>query len=107
MRAQQIPFGGPERRGAGMDETPDIWALIFEQTPQAIRWLLGALTLGLFTLASLIWRWHRDEMQRIEREAHESRREAHERIDREVQSIHTRLDEIYQAVLRADGGGSR
>lgn len=88
-----------------MDETPDIWALIFEQTPQAIRWIFGVLTLGLFTLATLLWRWHREEMKRLEDDTQQVRREVHERLDREVNGIHSRLDDIYQAVLRINRGG--
>ena len=42
-----------------VDKDPDIWALIFEQTPQALRWVLGVATLGVFTLLSILYRWHR------------------------------------------------
>lgn len=44
---------------------PDVWNMIFEQTPVIIRWLLGVLTLGLFTLASVLYRWHRNDMDRV------------------------------------------
>lgn len=49
----------------------NIWELLFEQTPSIIRWLLGILTLGIFTLAGVLYRWHRDDL-----------REVHKRVDR-------------------------
>lgn len=58
--------------------TPDVWQLLFEQTPVFIRGLLGVLTLGLFTLAGILYRWHKADMERIEK-----------RIDK----IETKMDE--------------
>lgn len=49
-----------------VDKQPDIWALIFEQTPTTLRWIFGVLTLGVFTLLSVLYRWHRADMRRIE-----------------------------------------
>ena len=46
--------------------TPDVWNLLFEQTPVLIRGLLGVLTLGLFTLAGILYRWNKADMARIE-----------------------------------------
>jgi len=45
---------------------PDVWQLLFEQTPVIIRGLLGVLTLGLFTVAGILYRWHQADMRRIE-----------------------------------------
>jgi hypothetical protein len=44
----------------------DIWHLLFEQTPVLLRGVLGFLTLGLFTLAGILYRWHLEDMRRIE-----------------------------------------
>jgi hypothetical protein len=52
-------------------KTPDIWELVFQQTPTIIRWMLGILTMGIFTLAGVLYRWHRDDM-----------RDLHDRVDR-------------------------
>lgn len=52
-------------------KTPDIWTLLFDQTPTIIRAALGILTLGIFTLAGVLYRWHRDDL-----------REVHDRVDR-------------------------
>lgn len=49
-----------------VDKQPDIWPLVFEQTPQALRWALGVATLGVFTLLSILYRWHRADVRRIE-----------------------------------------
>ena len=49
---------------------PDVWHLVFEQTPPAIRWVLGVATLGLFTLAGMLWRWQRRDVERVERQVH-------------------------------------
>ena len=49
-----------------VDKDPDIWALIFEQTPQALRWVLGVATLGVFTLLSVLYRWNQRNMDRVE-----------------------------------------
>lgn len=50
---------------------PDIWNMVFDQTPAALRWALGVLTLGVFTLLSVLYRWHRDDMTKM-----------HSRVDR-------------------------
>jgi len=49
---------------------PAIWTLIFEQTPVLLRWILGILTLGIFTLAGMLWRWNRTDLQRVESQVH-------------------------------------
>ena len=48
-------------------KSPDIWTLLFEQTPVILRWALGVLTLGIFTLAGVLYRWHRSDMDEIHR----------------------------------------
>ena len=47
------------------DERIDIWQVVFEQTPTVLRWVMGILTLGIFSLASVVYRWHRDDMERM------------------------------------------
>jgi len=61
----------------------DIWSAIFEQTPRVIRWALGFMTLGVFTLLSVLYRWHREDMQRV-----------HERVDRLERRLDGCLDEV-------------
>jgi len=64
---------------------PDIWNLLFEQTPTLIRGLLGIMTLGIFTLAGVLYRWHRDDLK-----------EVHHRIDR----LEHVMDERHQETNR-------
>lgn len=45
--------------------SPDVWQLLFDQTPVLIRAILGILTLGLFTLASVLYKWHRDDLDKV------------------------------------------
>ncbi|MCH4563362.1 hypothetical protein MKP05_09490 [Halomonas sp. EGI 63088] len=61
---------------------PDVWQMIFEQTPAVLRWALGILTLGIFSLAGLLYRWHRDDLRAV-----------HRRIDRLEQTMHERHEE--------------
>lgn len=42
-----------------------MWNMLFEQTPVVIRGALGVLTLGIFTLASVLYRWHKDDLQKV------------------------------------------
>ena len=49
---------------------PDIWTLLFEQTPFILRVALSILTFGLFTLAAMLWRWNRADLQRVEKQVH-------------------------------------
>ena len=46
---------------------PNVWELVFTQTPPTLRWALGILTLGIFTLASVLYRWHRADMAEMHR----------------------------------------
>lgn len=72
---------------------PDVWHLLFEQLPTALRWLLGILTLGGFSLAS--WIWHRQErnIDRVEVQIHR-------RMDREMNALNERLDNIDRSLIQ-------
>jgi hypothetical protein len=63
----------------------DVWDLIFNQTPTILRWALGVLTFGIFTLAGVLYRWHRQDMK-----------EMHARVDR----LETRMDERHAETNR-------
>lgn len=60
-----------ERKVSDIKNPIDVWDLLFNQTPTVLRWALGVLTLGVFTLASVLYRWHRADMK-----------EMHDRVDR-------------------------
>ncbi|APC45977.1 hypothetical protein QHH_65 [Halomonas phage QHHSV-1] len=74
---------------------PDIWQMVFDQTPTVIRWALGVLTLGIFTLASVLYRWHRDDLK-----------EVHERVDRlenRIEAQHTETNRLLFQIARNTG----
>ena len=52
-----------------MERDPNVWVMLFEHTPPLLRWLLGIMTLGLFTLASTLWRANQRKVVELE-EAH-------------------------------------
>jgi len=62
---------------------------MFEQTPVIIRWLLGIVTLGFFTLASVIYKWQRQDLQSV-----------HERIDRMDAKFERRHAEQQRVLIR-------
>lgn len=64
---------------------PDIWQLMFDQTPAIIRFVLGVLTLGIFTIAGVLYKWHRDDLQKV-----------HERVDRLERMLEERHAHVYQ-----------
>lgn len=70
---------------ADINSPVDVWELIFTQTPAALRWALGVLTLGLFTLAGVLYSWHREDMERVNK-----------RIDR----LERTMDERHQETNR-------
>ena len=79
----------------------NVWEALFEHTPTPIRYLFGVLTLGLFTLAGLLWRWNREDVKRVEdkidkaeTERNAQIKDLHERIDRSDREVTHRLDEV-------------
>lgn len=82
----------------GDPKTPDVWQLVFEQTPTVIRAALGVMTLGIFTLAGVLYRWHRDDLK-----------EVHDRVDRLEQRIeaqHTETNRLLFEIANNTRGGS-
>lgn len=71
---------------------PDVWQMIFEQTPEILRWVMGFLTLGIFTLASVIYKWHREDMRKVREEQRKDMDQTRENVNR----IHTRIDELHR-----------
>jgi len=72
------------------EQPPDVWHMIFNQTPQVFRWLLGILSLGAFTVAGLIYRVRRDDLNAI----HSRMDRIEERIERQYAENHRMLVEI-------------
>ena len=74
----------------------DIWSALFEQTPRIVRWLLGFLTLGIFTLLGVLYRWHREDMRRV-----------HERVDQLEHRLDDRLYEVNRHLIQIAANTSR
>ena len=69
---------------------PDnVWEALFEQTPAILRYVLGVLTLGLFSLAGVLYRWHRDDLAQV-----------NERIDRLERVMDTRHQETNRILMQ-------
>ncbi len=49
-----------------MQQDPDIYKLLFEQTPLLLRLILGVLSLGIFTLAGYIYHQNLQNLREIE-----------------------------------------
>ena len=75
-------------------DAPDIWKLIFEQTPVVIRWLLGVLTLGIFTMLGLLWRWSRKDIENLQKHQHDHLQSINGRISTEIAGVHTRVSTL-------------
>lgn len=59
---------------------PDVWSLLFEQTPVIFRWALYILSGGFLGVLSILWRWQRKDMQRLENRMDQDRQEWREEI---------------------------
>ncbi len=84
---------------------PNIWYLVFENTPPALRWLLGILSCGLFFLAGYIWKRHTERLRIIEQSL--DKFATNGRIDKfedsmneGINTIHGRLDELMLEMVR-------
>ena len=71
-----------------MPDRQEIWQILFNETPVFFRWLFGVLTLGMFTLASILYKWHRDDMSKMEA-----------RIMHMELKLDARLEHIYDTLL--------
>ena len=76
-----------------MKESPDIWHLAYEQTPRALQFVFGILSFGLFTLFGVLWKWHRNDVARVEKQVHG-------RIDSLEQRLQTRMDETNRLLMQ-------
>lgn len=83
------------------DIETNVWEAIFEHTPPVLRWVLGVLTLGVFTLAGVLWRWNRADLKRVEDKLDQvaARHQVeiskvHERVDASDREVSRRLDEV-------------
>lgn len=73
------------------EHSPDVWKLIFEQTPVVLRWALGILSAGLFTMATYIYRRNQRKMQETETY-----------IDKKIQEVEKKMDSVNASSQRRD-----
>ena len=76
-----------------MKETPDVWSLFYEQTPRVLQFVLGVLSLGVFTIFGVLWKWQRNDVARVEKQVHD-------RIDSLEQRLQTRMDETNRLLMQ-------
>lgn len=70
------------------EHIPDVWKLLFDQTPIALRWALGIMSAGVFTLATHIYQRNQRKAQAME-----------DYIDKKIEHIMQRLDIIDGRIL--------
>lgn len=79
-----------------MSDRIDIWQALFDETPIFLRWFFGVMTFGLFTLASILYKWHRDDMSKMEA-----------RIVHMENKLDSKLEHIYGVLLEIARNTSR
>lgn len=72
---------------------PNLWYMIFEQTPPTLRWLLGVLSCGLFLLARYIWKRNMERLLIVEQA--QKKFATNGRIDKLESSINDGLNRIH------------
>lgn len=72
----------------------NLWSLLFEHMPEPIRYALGILTLGLFTLASHIWKRNQERIKSIEQ------RENNYATKDDVSTVNKRIGDVHNDVKK-------
>lgn len=97
-----------------MNHEPDVYKMLFEQTPIVVRFMLGVLSVGLFTIASYVYRRNQTRVEKIEihmdaqmarvyqhvSEIEERSRDRDEHILRRLETIDNRLSSFMQHLSR-------
>lgn len=73
----------------------NIWALIFEQTPTALRWILGILTCGVFWLIQRLYINHKERINRLEILIIKTS----DTSDAKVTALHEKVDKLTLTIL--------
>lgn len=73
------------------EHVPDVWKLLFDQTPIALRWALGIMSAGVFTLATYIYRRNQRKVQAME-----------DYIDKKIEEVEKKMDFVNGLVQRRD-----
>lgn len=79
----------------------NVWVMMFESTPPALRWVLSILTLGLFGLAGVIWRRYHERIAIVESRINSlATKEDVKRLESGVGMVHRRVDDIYTHLIK-------
>ena len=73
------------------EHLPNVWELLFEQTPAVLRWVLGVLSAGLFTMASYMYTRNQQRMREIEAY-----------IDAKIHEVEKKMDDVNASAQRRD-----
>ena len=71
--------------------TADVWRLLFDQTPIALRWVLGIMSAGVFTLATYIYQRNQRKVQAME-----------DYIDKKIEEVEKKMDFVNGLAQRRD-----
>ena len=85
------------------EHSPDVWRMLFEQTPVVLRWVLGILSAGLFTMATYIYRRNQRKMQEIETYIDKKITEVEKKMDAVNASAQLRDEAILRRLEIIDG----
>ena len=93
-----------------MQEDSNLWVMITDSTPVALRWLLTILTLGLFWLVSFIVKRYHERFERLEEAqiqyiTRSELKEILSSIDSNLERIHTRFDQVLLKLDDESTGG--
>ena len=73
------------------EHIPDVWKLLFDQTPIALRWALGIMSAGVFTLATYIYQRNQRKVQAME-----------DYIDKKIEEVEKKMDFVNALAQRRD-----
>jgi len=88
-----------------MPHNPDIWFLLYEQTPPLLRWLFGLLTAGLYFLARYIWRQRQERIAVLEAMVNSAATtdditRLEQSLNDGLKTVRNRMDELMLAVMK-------
>ena len=75
---------------------PDVWTMLFEQTPTIVRWLLGVLTMGLFTLGGVIYKINKRDMEKLNGDI--------DGLRRDINGVREQQNQIYRLLITRGSG---
>lgn len=88
----------------------NVWILLFEHTPPAMRWVLGILTCGLFYLAQRLYLAHKNRVDKLESVINARMLQTDHNItalrlhiDKKDTNLHEKIDTLTLSILNNRG----